>query len=142
MGRWRCGRWTCNRGIVLLFPTENLYLSYHLHVRTVGTCDNSLVLAIFISGYSVAIVVKLSIPILTFQNCRKHVVKPTILLLEPGTPFYQDDMSSHMLRALGLIGSVIKTTTPKDASLKITSSIPSSMLITGPDFAQKKHTAL
>jgi hypothetical protein len=68
--------------------------------------------------------------------------KPTILLIEFNKESFQDEMSAHMLGALKSRASVIQSITPKDASSKITSLVPTTILITTADFAKKKHAAL
>lgn len=68
--------------------------------------------------------------------------KPTILLIELNKEEFQDKMSSHMLRALRSRASVVQVTNPKDASSKITSLVPTTVLITTADIANKKHALL
>ena len=68
--------------------------------------------------------------------------KPTILLIELNKESFQDKMSSHMLKGLRSLGSVVQVTTPKDASSKITSLVPATILITTAEFAKKKHAVL
>lgn len=47
-----------------------------------------------------------------------------------------------MLKGLRSLGSVVQVTTPKDASSKITSLVPATILITTAEFAKKKHAVL
>ena len=96
----RCGRWACNRCIVLSFPTENLYLSYTYQNRRNLWQIRWCWLSICISGYSVA---TMAIPILLFK---------TVVSMLSSKWFYSSNLAGRSTKSIGHL-TLLHTQSPR-----------------------------